>query len=272
MIHLSKRCAHRNDVAYDFDEVRLPGRWKSLRRGSVDDRPNELPRGEPWDGNGGEMPNSTEPKNVPRYYIQTRPEMLPFVPVDAKRVLELGCAEGNFSAAIKQRNSAEVWGIEFNPRAAERANVIIDRVLVGDADEQIAELPDAYFDSIVCNDVLEHLVDPDLTLAQLRRKLKPTGVVVASIPNIRYTPALSKIVFRRDFPQREYGVFDRTHLRFFTRKSIKRLFKNAGFRMQRMEGINAHYGPMSIVLALVSLGYFADGFFQQYACVASPKV
>lgn len=131
------------------------------------------------------------------YYRYARQEMLPFMPADAQRVLELGCAEGVFAATVKERTGAEVWGIEFNPQAAERARAVIDRVLVGDADTQIAELPDNHFDAVVCNDVLEHLVDPVATLKQLRTKLKPGGVVVASIPNIRYAPALSKVVFVR---------------------------------------------------------------------------
>jgi 2-polyprenyl-3-methyl-5-hydroxy-6-metoxy-1,4-benzoquinol methylase len=93
--------------------------------------------------------------------------MLPFVPADAQRVLELGCAEGVFAATVKERTGAEVWGIEFNGQAAERARAVIDHVLVGDANERIAELPDTYFDTIVCNDILEHLVDPGATLRQL---------------------------------------------------------------------------------------------------------
>jgi len=216
----------------------------------------------------GTMRSDTTSSKVPLYYIQTRPEMLPFVPERAHRVLELGCAEGAFAATVKKRTGGEVWGIEYDPQVAERASAVIDHVVVGDVDEHIADLPDAYFDAIVCNDVLEHLINPVVTLARLRPKLTSNGVVVASIPNIRYTPALSKIVFRRDFPQNDFGVFDRTHLRFFTRKSTVRLFETAGFNMQRMKGINAYYGPMGLVLALLSLGYFADGFYQQYACIA----
>lgn len=136
---------------------------------------------------------------------------------------------------------------------------------------RIAELPDNYFDAVVCNDVLEHLVDPLATLAQLRGKLTPEGVVVASIPNIRNLPALGKVLFRRDFPQEEFGIFDRTHLRFFTRKSMIRMFKQAGFRMQRIKGINPVCGPFGGLAILLSLGYFADGFWLQYACVATPE-
>lgn len=221
-------------------------------------------------GMGEFMRNATKPSEHPTYYRQTRPEMLRFVPMSAQHVLELGCAEGGFGATIKQRTGAEVWGIEFNSDAAERASALLDHVLVGDADEQIAQLPNAYFDAIICNDVLEHLVNPDVTLGLLRPKLKPEGVVVASIPNIRFAPALSKIVFRKDFPQQDSGIFDRTHLRFFTRKSIRRMFKTSGFTMRRMKGINARYRPLGLLLTLVSLGYFADVLYVQYACVASP--
>jgi 2-polyprenyl-3-methyl-5-hydroxy-6-metoxy-1,4-benzoquinol methylase len=158
------------------------------------------------------MRNATEPTSTNMYYRQPRPEMLRLVPTTAQHVLDLGCAEGAFAAAVKERTGAEVWGVELNPQAAEHARAVVDRVLVGDADERIAELPDTYFDAIVCNDILEHLVNPGATLAHLRLKLKPGGVVVASIPNIRFAPALSKVVFRKDFPQDDEGIFDRTHL------------------------------------------------------------
>jgi 2-polyprenyl-3-methyl-5-hydroxy-6-metoxy-1,4-benzoquinol methylase len=216
------------------------------------------------------MRNATEPTSTNMYYRQPRPEMLRFVPTTAQHVLDLGCAEGAFAAAVKERTGAEVWGVELNPQAAEHARAVVDRVLVGDADERIAELPDTYFDAIVCNDILEHLVNPGATLAHLRLKLKPGGVVVASIPNIRFAPALSKVVFRKDFPQDDERFFDRTHLRFFTRKSIVRLFETAGFTILRVKGINAHYGPLSVLLTFLSLGHFADGFYLQYACLASP--
>jgi 2-polyprenyl-3-methyl-5-hydroxy-6-metoxy-1,4-benzoquinol methylase len=218
------------------------------------------------------MRNTAQQENVAIYYCAPRPEMLRFVPAAAQRVLDLGCAEGAFAATVKERTGAEVWGIEVSPEAAEHAKAVIDRVLVGDANERIAELPDASFDTIICNDVLEHLVDPAATLRQLVPKLKPGGVVVASIPNIRFLPALSKLVFRKDFPQEDVGIFDRTHLRFFTRKSIVRMFEAAGYTVKSIKGINAYYGPLGVLLTLGSLGYFADSFYQQYACVASPSV
>lgn len=211
-----------------------------------------------------------ETTSVTEYYGHKRPEMLRFLPADAQRVLELGCGEGVFGAIVKQSTGAEVWGLEYNEEAAQRAGDLLDHVLAGDASTRIAELPDNYFDAVVCNDVLEHLVDPLDTLKRLRPKLKPDGVVVASIPNIRYLPALGKVVFRRDFPQEDFGIFDRTHLRFFTRSSMVRMFEDAGFSMQRIKGINPFLGPFGALFVALSLGHFADGVFLQYACVATP--
>ena len=216
------------------------------------------------------MSKVKEPMSAAVYYRRTRPEMLRFIPTTTQRVLDLGCGEGHFGAIVKETRGAEVWGIEFDEQAARDASTVLDRVLVGDASTRIAELPDNYFDAVVCNDVLEHLVDPFTTLKQLRSKLKPEGVVVASIPNVRNLPALGKVLFRRDFPQEDYGIFDRTHLRFFTRRSIIRMFKNAGFNMQRIKGINPVFGPFGALAIILSLGYFADGVWLQYACVASP--
>ncbi|WP_158019082.1 class I SAM-dependent methyltransferase [Mycobacterium basiliense] len=212
-----------------------------------------------------------ESKSVTEYYGHQRPEMLRFIPPDAQRVLELGCGEGVFGAAIKDSTGAEVWGIEYNEEAAQRAGGILDHVLAGDANQRIAELPDDYFDAVICNDVLEHLVDPRDTLTRVRCKLNPRGVVVASIPNIRYLPALGKVVFRRDFPQEDFGIFDRTHLRFFTRSSMVRMFEDAGYSMRRIKGINPFLGPFGALFIALSLGHFADGVFLQYACVAEKR-
>lgn len=220
----------------------------------------------------GKDPNLRKTKrqaDAPSYYQAPRVEMLDFIPATAQHVLDLGCAEGAFSAAVKKKTGAEVWGIEFNPQAAEQATGVIDHVLVGDANELITSLADSYFDVIICNDVLEHLVDPIATLRQLRPKLKTNGVVVASIPNIRYLPALSAILFRKDFPQEDAGIFDRTHLRFFTRKSIVRLFETSGFFLTHIKGINGFYTPPAVFLTAISFGYFIDTFYLQYACVAA---
>ncbi|WP_415823479.1 class I SAM-dependent methyltransferase [Mycobacterium basiliense] len=197
--------------------------------------------------------------------------MLRLVPTTAGRVLDLGCGDGAFGATLKDHTGGEVWGIDSDPQAAQHANSIIDHVLVGAVHERIAELPDSHFDAIVCTDTLERLVEPGAALRQLRCKLKPHGVVVAAVPNIRFLPAMGQVLIRKDFPQEDFGTFDRTHLRYFTRRSTVRMFKTAGYTVQRIQGINAWHGALGVLLAVLTLGYFADGLYLQYACVASPS-
>jgi 2-polyprenyl-3-methyl-5-hydroxy-6-metoxy-1,4-benzoquinol methylase len=200
--------------------------------------------------------------------------MLPLLPEGTRRVLELGCGEGGFGALVKKARGAECWAIEFQPEVAARAEGRLDRVLVGDADQCIPQLPDGYFDAIVANDVLEHLPYPWVTLEKLKPKLSPQGVVVTSIPNIRHMAALATILFLRDFPQCDQGIFDRTHLRFFTKKSIKRMFDQAGYDLLSIEGRNRPHPlalPFTILITILSLGLLSDTWYFQYACVASPR-
>jgi 2-polyprenyl-3-methyl-5-hydroxy-6-metoxy-1,4-benzoquinol methylase len=209
------------------------------------------------------------------YYDYAREEMLKFVPKHARRVLEIGCANGRFSELIKRRQGAEVWGIESEAAAADEAGARLDKVMHGDVHELLGTVPSREFDCVVCNDVLEHLPDPGRVLDGIVRVLRDDGVVVASIPNMRYLPVLYELLFRKDWKYRAGGVLDRTHLRFFTRRSIRRLFEDAGFEMIRMEGIQMRvsvlYRLAFLVATVATLGFYGDTRFIQYACVARPR-
>lgn len=167
------------------------------------------------------------------YYRHARPELVAEIDGKADRVLDLGCGAGMVSAAIRERCQVrEIWGVEVVPEVAEQArqNPALDKVLCGDICELIEELPPASFSHIVAGDVLEHLVDPWTVLARLRGCLEPGGKFICSIPNIRNFSFILELLFRRRFAYREAGVMDRTHLRFFTRKDIEIMFREAGFR------------------------------------------
>ncbi|ORB97621.1 SAM-dependent methyltransferase [Mycobacterium persicum] len=211
-----------------------------------------------------------EPGRLARYYHQAAAETLRLIPTDAQRVLDLGCADGSFGVTVKDRTGAELWGIVSDEHTTRPASAVTERVLTEDLEREIAQLPDGYFDAVICVDVLERLVEPGAALHKLRTKLKPDGVVVAAVPNFRFLPALGQVLFRKDFPQEDFGPFDRTYLRFFTRRSIVRIFKKAGLRIQRIEGINAWPGPLGVAIAVASLGFFADGRYLHYVCVGSP--
>ncbi len=144
-----------------------------------------------------------------------RHDMKQFVPVGAKRVIDIGCNTGAFGESLKADRIIEVWGVELNLNAAEQARRVLDKVINTPFDADVA-LPDAAFDVVIFNDVLEHLEDPWEALRIAAHKLRAGGCVVASIPNLRQIDNLIHILRDADFRYEPLGIRDRTHLRFFT--------------------------------------------------------
>ncbi len=171
------------------------------------------------------------------YHRHTRKEMTPFLPPSYTRVLEVGCGTGGFRAHLDQAN--EYWGVEIAEPAAALAACRLDRVLQGDFLAKAPEIPDGYFDLIVCNDVMEHMPDHDRFLDTLKAKLSPGGHLILSVPNMRHLACLFELLVRKDWRYREEGVLDRTHLRFFTRKSLARTLRDHGLLIERIEGVNS---------------------------------
>lgn len=205
------------------------------------------------------------------YFNLERPEMIGFVPTDAKTILEFGCGEGNFGNALKTKNNAEVWGLEIDEQAAKIAQQKLHKVLVGDALEKITELPNNYFDAIIFNDVLEHLIDPYTVLAQLKSKLSAKGVIVASIPNIRFFRTFFDFVFRGNWEYTPNGIMDQTHIRFFTKKSIDGLFSKQGYSIVTKQGINKSKSLKPVIASVLTLGAWSDIAYLQFAVVAKVK-
>jgi 2-polyprenyl-3-methyl-5-hydroxy-6-metoxy-1,4-benzoquinol methylase len=203
------------------------------------------------------------------YFRASRPEVARLIPDGVKTALDVGCAAGGFGSGMKKLG-IEVWGIEPNPEAFEEASQRLDCVLRGTYREVESELPEGRFDLIVFNDVLEHMADCFEVLSDVKRLLSPTGRVLASIPSIRHWPALMTILWRGDFPYQDQGTFDRTHLRFFTHKSMMRMFEECGYEVERCEGINGFVGRKLRIANFLTRGRFWESEFLQFAILAKP--
>jgi len=204
------------------------------------------------------------------YYGNARAEMLDYVPATAKRVLEFGCGAGVFGASVKARG-AEVWGVELDPVAARAATTRLDRVLCADVATAFEQLPKAAFDCVVFNDVLEHLIDPRTTLTATKALLAPGGVVTCSIPNVRHFRNLINLLVHKQWRYEDSGVLDRTHLRFFTERSITEMFDELGYDLRRLECVNGYTSWKYRALGKLSFGFLSDVFTQQFGCVAAPR-
>jgi 2-polyprenyl-3-methyl-5-hydroxy-6-metoxy-1,4-benzoquinol methylase len=213
------------------------------------------------------MTNSPSPKHGD-YYGHARADMLIHIPQSVKTVLEIGCGKGEFSRSIQAKCSAEIWGVELNNAAAELANQHLHTVFCGPIEQHLDALPDNYFDCLCMNDVIEHLVDPWQVLQSLRTKLKPNGIIVASIPNVRHYKNLSSLLLNADWQYADSGTLDRTHLRFFTHKSMQRLFNEAGYRVVTIQGVRRSRKFKLAVLNFLSGGRLWDIAYLQFAIVA----
>ena len=161
--------------------------------------------------------------------------MRALVPAQVRRVLDIGCGHGAVGAALKRERDVEVVGVELDGAAAAGARERLDRVLEGDAEDVLAtraaEL--GRFDCVVAADVLEHLRDPWTALARAVELLEPGGAAVVSLPNVRCFETFWQLGVRGRWPRREQGVFDRTHLRWFTLRDARELLEGAGLSVAR---------------------------------------
>jgi 2-polyprenyl-3-methyl-5-hydroxy-6-metoxy-1,4-benzoquinol methylase len=146
-----------------------------------------------------------------------------------KRVLDVGASTGYLARVLTERG-CRVTGIEIDPGSARQAEEHCDRVISGDVErlDLDQELGEESFDVIVFGDVLEHLEDPSRALKRFKPFLNPGGHVVASIPNIAHG-SVRLALLQGKFQYRSLGLLDDTHLRFFTRESVQRLFGDADF-------------------------------------------
>lgn len=221
------------------------------------------------------LPTSTgasmigETKSSP-YVASVRPEIHDLISPGCRKFLDVGCNDGTFGEWLKQTRSTDlVAGIEPHPQQAALARKRLDLVVEGAFPDVLTQLS-GRFDCITFNHVLEHVFDPWAALRQSLHILAPGGQVVALIPNVRYLSLVFDLVIRGRWTYTETGLLDRTHIRFFTRRSALDMFQQSGYRVVRIKRANAFgsvRAPLLSRLLAATLGELAHGAF---AFVAVP--
>jgi 2-polyprenyl-3-methyl-5-hydroxy-6-metoxy-1,4-benzoquinol methylase len=144
------------------------------------------------------------------------------------KVLDVGAASGTL-ARMCQNKSLRLFGIEPNPKWAQIASPLYEKIWIcsiSDMDEGLL----GGFDVIVLGDILEHLPDPQAILQKLVDHQSSDTVFIISVPNIaNLWVRLNLLIGRFDYEDR--GILDRTHLRFFTRRSLTEMLKKAGLKI-----------------------------------------
>ena len=167
-----------------------------------------------------------------RYYLGERTDLLEWHGGTQERVLEVGCGAGGNARWLRAHGATTLVGVEVHAPSAAEASTVFDRVESKPIEDALRSLTGP-FDLIICADVLEHLVDPWDVVSRLGDLAARDGKLLVSIPNIRYLRALARIAFGAGFRPESEGIFDATHLHFFTKDNIAHLLVSAGWQPTR---------------------------------------
>lgn len=200
----------------------------------------------------------------PSYHAHTRSEIFPFVPRGGT-LLDVGGGIGATAAALRRNGTVDRAGVA--DLVAPETGDGLDFAYAGDLTnpEMIERIraEQGPIDTILALDILEHLVDPWAMVAKMHELLRPGGVIVASIPNIRHYTVLFPLLFKNSWKLEDAGLLDRTHLRFFVRSTAIELMTSSGLTLDRVEPIN---GQRRIVKALdaLTMNVFRSFSAEQY--------
>lgn len=161
-------------------------------------------------------------------------KIIKYVPADSI-VLDVGCSWGYIDKELKKKGCS-ITGVEIDQIAALRARQYCDEIIIGDIEKmRNLPFPKENFDVIIYSDILEHLRRPDLVLINFRTYLKRKGVVIASTPNIgRLEYRIKHLLGNFDY-EPSGGILSRTHLRFFTLRTVKELFEKTGYKIVNID-------------------------------------
>ena len=166
----------------------------------------------------------------PGYFANTREDVVATLDRPLGRVLDIGCGSGQTAAGLRAIGAEHLTGVELVPEAAAEAQTRFDIVIVGPIEDTLDDLRGSY-DTILCLDVLEHLVDPRDVLRRLRAVAAPGSQLRVSVPNARHVSLAYDLIVRGTFGYTEWGHRDWTHLRWFTRADIVGLVTDTGWRV-----------------------------------------
>ena len=169
-----------------------------------------------------------------------------------KRLLDVGAAQGDLAQLLTNQGYT-VTALEGDPTLASMAQGKCNQVIVVDLDRPLPALSGP-FDVILFADVLEHLKDPLRVLRGLAQQLKPEGIAVISVPNGAHLWVRLQLCLGR-FEYAERGILDRTHLRFFTLASFRRLLDQADLNILKLTATPA---PLPLVVPPRYHGWLLD--------------
>lgn len=177
------------------------------------------------------------------YYDNSNQTLLSLVEPGVKRIFEFGCGGGGMARAIRASNPGVHYvGVDLMLEPLQRAREFVDVAICRDLNlvgdwrddaELAAALPPGKFDHAIFGDVLEHLMDPESIVRQAADRLVPGGSLLACIPNVQHWSVIAQLILGK-WPRHDSGLFDRTHIRWFTLNDMVDLMEQAGLSVENV--------------------------------------
>jgi SAM-dependent methyltransferase len=165
------------------------------------------------------------------YPDYANPQLLEKIPLTARIILDVGCAQGTLGAAYLRRNPrARYLGIDFDEAALRIAGQRLTAVACVDVEATPMPFADPIIDCIIYGDILEHLSDPWTLLKRHAECLAPDGTVLVCTPNVEHW-SFAHLLLNGRFDYQDTGLLDRTHLRWFTARNMGNALLNAGLEL-----------------------------------------
>ncbi len=169
-------------------------------------------------------------------------------------VLDVGCSLGNFGKALIEHKNCVVDGVEPDKGDANKASKVLRKVHTGFVEDAFTKtLKGIKYDHMVFLDVIEHLYNPVETLELLKNHLKKNGTILFSIPNMAHASVRIDLLDGQ-FEYGETGLLDKTHLHFYTKKEIARIFGEAGYEVSKWDYTEAIYTKSNLINQLKKVG------------------
>jgi SAM-dependent methyltransferase len=181
---------------------------------------------------------------------------------DSSKVLDIGCSSGNFDEIIIETKHSVVDGIELNLSDAKVAAKKLRKVLNLNVETDDLNELDKNYDVIYFGDVIEHLVDPVSALKKVKTLLSKNGGVIFSIPNMAHI-SVRMMLLSGNFEYGNTGLLDKTHLHFYDKNEVQRVFAEAGYEIEVFDWVSRDIPANLLSADLKKIGLKADKSFYE---------
>jgi len=181
------------------------------------------------------------------YEDKARDDVLGMIPTDGSKILSIGCGTGSTEWELAKAGR-EVHGVDILEEAVEVARGRLASMTLTSPGERLP-FDEASFDGLILADVIEHIPGAWTALAEFSRFVKVGGWVVISVPNMRGWDVFSQFVLRGDWPEKQTGIFDATHVQMMSEKRLARWCEGAGLKPERWVDRYDPNGPRRLFLS-----------------------